>query len=91
MGLPYGEEITIVGRTVWTQSTSVTNEQTDRQKYDNYKTAQRIASRGKKSTQLTQSILTYVQLPAGKTDSLRSELATEPVKTAAYYTRYWIL
>ena len=29
MGLPYGEEIMIVGRTVWTQSTSVTDEQTD--------------------------------------------------------------
>jgi len=25
MGLPYGEEIMIVGRTVWTQSTSVTD------------------------------------------------------------------
>jgi len=31
MGLPYGEEIMIVGRTMWTQSTSVTNGQTDRQ------------------------------------------------------------
>ena len=31
MGLPYGEEIMIVGRTVWTQSTSVTDGQTDRQ------------------------------------------------------------
>jgi len=30
MGLPYGEEIMIVGRTMWTQSTSVTDEQTDR-------------------------------------------------------------
>ena len=29
MGLPYGEEIMIVGRTVWTQSTSVTDGQTD--------------------------------------------------------------
>ena len=29
MGLPYGEEIMIVGRTVWTQSTSVTDRQTD--------------------------------------------------------------
>jgi len=28
MGLPYGEEIMIVGRTVWTQSTSVTDRQT---------------------------------------------------------------
>ena len=31
MGLPYGEEIMIVGRTVWTQSTSVTDGRTDRQ------------------------------------------------------------
>jgi len=30
-GLSYGEEITIVGRTMWTQSTSVTDRQTDRQ------------------------------------------------------------
>jgi len=29
MGLPYGEEIMIVGRTMWTQSTSVTDGQTD--------------------------------------------------------------
>jgi len=41
MGLPYGEEIMIVGWTVWTQSTSVTDRrtvgrsdrQTDRQNY----------------------------------------------------------
>ena len=31
MGLPYGEEIMIVGRTMWTQSTSVTDRQTDGQ------------------------------------------------------------
>jgi len=30
MGLPYGEEIMIVGQTMWTQSTSVTDRQTDR-------------------------------------------------------------
>jgi len=29
MGLPYSEEIMIVGRTMWTQSTSVTDRQTD--------------------------------------------------------------
>jgi len=29
MGLPYGEEIMIVGRTMWTQSMSVTDRQTD--------------------------------------------------------------
>jgi len=31
MGLPYGEKIMIVGRTMWTQSTSVTDRQTDGQ------------------------------------------------------------
>ena len=30
MGLPYGEEIMIVGRTMWTQSTTVTDGETDR-------------------------------------------------------------
>ena len=30
MGLPYGEEIMTVGRTMWTQCTSVTDGQTDR-------------------------------------------------------------
>ena len=30
MGLPYGEEIMIVGRTMWTQSTSVSDRKTDR-------------------------------------------------------------
>jgi len=30
MGLPYGEEIMIVGRTMWTQCTSVTDRRTDR-------------------------------------------------------------
>ena len=29
MGLPYGEEIMIVGRTMWTQSTSVTDRRTE--------------------------------------------------------------
>ena len=51
MGLPYSEEILIVGRTMWTQSTSVTDGRTDgrtdRQNYDDYKTVQRIASHGK--------------------------------------------
>ena len=42
MGLPYGEEIVIVGRTMWTQSTSVTDRQTDRITIT--KTVQRIAS-----------------------------------------------
>jgi len=39
MRLPCGQEIMIVGRTMWTQSTSVTDRQTDRrtdrQNYDN--------------------------------------------------------
>jgi len=46
MGLPYGEETMIVGRTMWTQSTSVTDGQTDI--ITMTKTAQRIASRGRK-------------------------------------------
>jgi len=29
MGLPYGKEIMIVGRTMWTQSTSVTDRRTE--------------------------------------------------------------
>ena len=45
MGLPYGEEIMIVGRTMCTQSTSVTDGQTDRITIT--KTVQRIASHGK--------------------------------------------
>jgi len=45
MRLPYGEEIVIVGRTMWTQSTSVTDGQTDRITIT--KTVQRIASHGK--------------------------------------------
>jgi len=32
IGLPYGEEIMIVGRTAWTQSTSVTDRQTDKRR-----------------------------------------------------------
>ena len=45
MGLPHGEEIATVGRTMWTQSTSVTDRQTDRITIP--KTVQRIASHGK--------------------------------------------
>jgi len=54
MGLPYGEEITIVGRTIWTQSTSVTDRQTDGQtdiqtdRIRITKTVQRIALHGNK-------------------------------------------
>ena len=49
MGLPYGEEIMIVRRTMWTQSTSVTDGQTDGQtdRITITKTVQRIASHGK--------------------------------------------
>ena len=48
MGLPYGEEIMIVGRTMWKQSTSVTDGRTDRITIT--KTVQRIASHGKNLT-----------------------------------------
>jgi len=53
MGLPCGEEIMIVGRTMWTQSTSVTDRQTDRRtdgrtgRITITDTVQRIASHGK--------------------------------------------
>ena len=53
MGLPYGEEIMIVGRTMWTQCTSVTDGQTDGRTDRRTdiititKTVQRIASHGK--------------------------------------------
>ena len=49
MGLPYGEEIMIVGRTLWTQCTSVTDRRTDRITIT--KTVQRRASHGKNITQ----------------------------------------
>jgi len=54
MGLPYDEEIMIVGRTMWTQSTSVTDRQTDGRtdgqtdRITITKTVQRIASHGNK-------------------------------------------
>jgi len=54
MGLHCGEEIMIVGRTMWTQSTSVTDRQTDGQtdgrtdRITITDTVQRIASHGKK-------------------------------------------
>jgi len=53
MGLPYGEEIMIVGRTMWTQSTSVTDRRTDGRsdgqtdRITITKTVQRRASHGK--------------------------------------------
>ena len=52
MGLPYGEEIMIVGRTMWTQSTSVTDRRTDGQtdRITITDTVQRIASHGKNVT-----------------------------------------
>jgi len=48
MGLPCGEEIMIVGRTMWTQSTSVTDRRTDGQtdRITITDTVQRIASHG---------------------------------------------
>jgi len=51
MGLPYGEEIMIVGQTMWTQCTSVTDGQTDGRKVriTITKTVQRRASHGNAS------------------------------------------
>ena len=51
MGPPYGEEIMIVGRTMWTQCTSATDGQTDRITIT--KTVQRRASHGKNQRHLT--------------------------------------
>ena len=54
MGLPYGKEIMIVGRTMWTQSTSVTDRHTDGRtdgqtdRITMTDTVQRIASHGKR-------------------------------------------
>jgi len=50
MTLLYGEEIMIVGRTMWTQSTSATDRQTDRQtdRITIANTVQGIASHGNK-------------------------------------------
>jgi len=60
----------IVGRTMWTQSTSVTDRQTDGQtdRITMTKTAQRIASRGKKNrTRCEQNIPTkfdyFIKIP----------------------------
>jgi len=47
MGLQYGEEIMIVGGTMWTQSTSVPDGQTDGHNITITKTVQRRASHGK--------------------------------------------
>ena len=56
MGLPYGEEIMIVGRTNHVDTVHKcdrrTNGQTDGQNYDN-KTVLRIASHGKNSQEVT--------------------------------------
>ena len=52
-GLPYGEEIMIVGQTMWTQSTSVTDGRTDRRtdRITITKTVQRRASHGKNANE----------------------------------------
>ena len=49
MGLPYGEEVMIVGQTMWTQSPSVTDGRTDGRtdRITITKTVQRRASHGK--------------------------------------------
>jgi len=63
MWLPYGEEIMIVGRTMWTQSTSVTDRRTDGRtdRITITKTVQRIASHGKNALyKSTFYLLTYL-------------------------------
>ena len=63
MGLPNGEEIMIVGRTMWTQSTSVTDGQTDRQtdRITIPKTVQRRASHGNKKNAPTTRLYSVSQ------------------------------
>jgi len=51
MGLPYGEEIMIIRRTMWRRSTSVTDRQMDRITMT-IKNVQRIASHGNKTYKL---------------------------------------
>ena len=57
-GLPYGEEIMIIVRTMWTQCTSVTDRRTDRQtdgqtvRITITKAVQRRASHGKNELQV---------------------------------------
>ena len=66
MGLPHGEEIMIVGRTMWTQSTSVTDGQTDGRtdRITITKTLQRIASHGKNTLNLknVENAFIYVKI-----------------------------
>jgi len=58
MGLPYGEEIMIVGRTMWTQSTSVTDRQTDGQNYDHKDRAMHSVARLKPDQTIKWNLLT---------------------------------
>ena len=58
MGLPYGEEIMIVGQTVWTQSTSVTDRQTDVQtdgQTDRIKLSQRPCNAERRTVKMLHS------------------------------------
>ena len=77
MGLPYGEEIIIVGRTMWTQSTSVTDSQTDRRtdRITITKTVQRRASHGKKSLCLFICLSVCGRWPAERLGRSRPNLA----------------
>jgi len=67
MELPYGEEIMIVGRTMWTQSTSVTDGRTDRITIT--KTVQGIASHGKNPSSTFQDIVLTVFGTHGRTQA----------------------
>ena len=59
MGLPYGEESVIIGRTMWTQFTSVTDGQTDIQNYDPKDRATQSVARQKSKQLITWSVSTY--------------------------------
>ena len=57
IGLPYGEEIMIVGRTMWTQSTSVTDGMDGRtDRITITKTVQCIVSHGKNSVMISLTV-----------------------------------
>ena len=63
MVLPYGEEIMVVCQTMWKQSTSVTDEQTDR--FTMTKTALCIASRNNNSRRQTSGVLAICHIGVG--------------------------
>jgi len=68
MGLPYGEEIMIVGRTVWTQSTSVTDRWTDGR---TELRSQRPCNAERRTVKMADIVKQLLSLPATSTSSER--------------------